>query len=193
MGLFTPTHTFPRLREKTPRQPKKTLPRGGTKLCRDRDRQKPWKTTADPGKPNGKAATLQEKRGLSRYGVRDKGNRAGGRRCGKEGGKGSQKGTTRGTRGRKGWARNGHTEKKGRQTGERGREKTARRDILIYVKAENRENKKTIERRQTGEQGREKKARRDILSYMKTENREREKEENNKKGRQDNKDRNRTR
>ncbi|KAJ1096491.1 hypothetical protein NDU88_001631 [Pleurodeles waltl] len=54
------------------------LPRGGTKHCRDRDRQKPWKTTADPGKPNGKAAMLQEKRGLSRYGVRDKGNRAGG-------------------------------------------------------------------------------------------------------------------
>ncbi|KAJ1134720.1 hypothetical protein NDU88_001167 [Pleurodeles waltl] len=53
-------------REKTPRQPTKTLLRGGTKRCRDRDLQKPWKTTADPGKPNGKAATLQEKRGLSR-------------------------------------------------------------------------------------------------------------------------------
>ncbi|KAJ1108827.1 hypothetical protein NDU88_006197 [Pleurodeles waltl] len=86
-------------REKTPRQPTKTLPRGGTKRCRDRDRQKPWKTTADPGKLNGKAAMLQEKRGLSRYGVRDKGNRAGGGKCGKEGGKGQQKGTTRGTLG----------------------------------------------------------------------------------------------
>ncbi|KAJ1109657.1 hypothetical protein NDU88_007017 [Pleurodeles waltl] len=150
-------------REKTQRQPTKTLPRGGTKRCRDRDRQKPWKTTADPGKPNGKAATLQEKRGLSRYGVRDKGNRAGGGRCGKEGGKGQQKGTTRGTLGgrkNKRVARNGHTETKGRQTGERGREKPASRDIQIY---------------------------------MKSENREKGKEENNKKGRKNNKERNRTR
>ncbi|KAJ1215268.1 hypothetical protein NDU88_002877 [Pleurodeles waltl] len=66
--------------QKTPRQPKKTPLCGGTERRRNRYRQKPWKTAADPGEPNERAATLQEKRGFSRYRVRDKGNRAGGGR-----------------------------------------------------------------------------------------------------------------
>ncbi|KAJ1170500.1 hypothetical protein NDU88_002375 [Pleurodeles waltl] len=86
----------------------------------------------------------------------------GGRREVRKGGrKGATKENDTGNTGRKekrkGWARNGHTEKKGRQTGERGREKTARRDILIYMKAENRENKKTIRKEDRRESEEEKK------------------------------------
>ncbi|KAJ1197934.1 hypothetical protein NDU88_001778 [Pleurodeles waltl] len=71
--------------QKTPRQPKKPPLRGGTERRQNRNCQKPWKTAADPGELNEGAATLQEKRGLSRYGVREKGNRAGGTEKGRKG------------------------------------------------------------------------------------------------------------
>ncbi|KAJ1203929.1 hypothetical protein NDU88_007710 [Pleurodeles waltl] len=66
--------------QKTPRQGKKTPLLGGTERRQSRNRQKPWKTAADPGELSERATALQEKRGLSRYGVRDKGKRAEGGR-----------------------------------------------------------------------------------------------------------------
>ncbi|KAJ1216243.1 hypothetical protein NDU88_003847 [Pleurodeles waltl] len=95
---------------------------GGTERRRNRYRQKPWKMAADPGEPNERAATLQEKRGLSRYGVRDKRNRAGdGRQEVRKGArKGQQKGTARGALGGREHKRGGQetesTGKKRRQT-----------------------------------------------------------------------------
>ncbi|KAJ1144711.1 hypothetical protein NDU88_011008 [Pleurodeles waltl] len=66
-----------------PRPERKKPLLGGAERCRNLSRQKPLKTATDPGELCERAATLQEKRGLSRYGVRYKGKRAGGGRCGK--------------------------------------------------------------------------------------------------------------
>ncbi|KAJ1151026.1 hypothetical protein NDU88_003813 [Pleurodeles waltl] len=120
-------------REKTPRQTTKTPLRGGTERRRNRDRRKPWKTTADPGEPNERAATLQEKRGLSRYGVRDKGNRARGRR--REVTKGATKG--KGTK----W---GALERKEDRRESEKDKNSKEKYIYIYMNPEKREKKRTL-------------------------------------------------
>ncbi|KAJ1186711.1 hypothetical protein NDU88_003492 [Pleurodeles waltl] len=143
-------------REKTPRRPTKTPLRGGTERRRNRDRQKPWKTAAKPGEPNERAATLQEKRGLSRYGVRDKGDRAGdGRREVRKGtGKGQHKGMARGALGGK------ENKRGGKKRGARGRKEDRREsekkkeqqgEIYIYMNPE--------KQRQRGKQENDKKGR----------------------------------
>ncbi|KAJ1151543.1 hypothetical protein NDU88_004323 [Pleurodeles waltl] len=71
-----------RRRKKTQRPERKKPLLGGAERRRNRSRQKPLKTAADPGELCERAATLQEKRGLSRYGVRYKGKQAGGGRYG---------------------------------------------------------------------------------------------------------------
>ncbi|KAJ1115852.1 hypothetical protein NDU88_004074 [Pleurodeles waltl] len=119
---------------KTLRQPKKPPLRGGTERCRNRNRQKPWKTTADPGELNEGAATLQDKCGLSRYGVRDKRNRAGGGRYGegqeRDNKKGTARGTLRGGENKRGGHNTGSTGKKRRQTGEREGEKNSKESYI---------------------------------------------------------------
>ncbi|KAJ1191564.1 hypothetical protein NDU88_000880 [Pleurodeles waltl] len=69
--------------KKTPRPERKKPLLGGAERRRNRSQQKPLKTSADPGELCEGAATLQEKRGHSRYGVRYKGKRAGDGRYGK--------------------------------------------------------------------------------------------------------------
>ncbi|KAJ1191081.1 hypothetical protein NDU88_000397 [Pleurodeles waltl] len=63
--------------QKLPRPEKKQLLLGGAERRLNRKQRKPLKTAADPGELNARAATLQEKRGLSRYGERYKGKRVG--------------------------------------------------------------------------------------------------------------------
>ncbi|KAJ1090104.1 hypothetical protein NDU88_003242 [Pleurodeles waltl] len=66
---------------------------GGAERRRNQSRQKPLKTSADPGELCERATTLQENRGLSRYGVRYKGS---GQEVRKRARKGKQRGTARG-------------------------------------------------------------------------------------------------
>ncbi|KAJ1139732.1 hypothetical protein NDU88_006099 [Pleurodeles waltl] len=51
--------------QKPPRPEQKQPLRGGAERCSNRNQREPLRTAADPGKLIGKAATLQEKRGLS--------------------------------------------------------------------------------------------------------------------------------
>ncbi|KAJ1197758.1 hypothetical protein NDU88_001606 [Pleurodeles waltl] len=135
--------------QKTPRQPKKTPLHGETERRRNRDCRKPWKTAADPEEPNERAATLQEKRGFSRYGVRDKGNRAGGGRYEKGQERDNKKGTARGAlggrEGKKGGTTRGALGRK-EDRWESEKEKTANRGIYGYVNPENRPKGKTGKR-----------------------------------------------
>ncbi|KAJ1130437.1 hypothetical protein NDU88_008790 [Pleurodeles waltl] len=69
--------------KRTPIPKTKTPLFGGAEHRRSRSRRKSLKKTADPGELCERAVTLQEKHGHSRYGVRNKGKRAGGKREGK--------------------------------------------------------------------------------------------------------------
>ncbi|KAJ1180263.1 hypothetical protein NDU88_005485 [Pleurodeles waltl] len=120
--------------KKTPRPERKKPLLGGAERRRNRSRQKPLKTSADPGELCEGAVTLQEKRGLSRYGVRYKGKRAGGGRYGKgrgrenkghgtgsTGRKGKQRGTARGALGRR------------KKTGEREKDKDSEESYICTL------------------------------------------------------------
>ncbi|KAJ1129189.1 hypothetical protein NDU88_007560 [Pleurodeles waltl] len=61
--------------QKPPRPEQKQPLRGGAERRLNRNQRKPLRTAADPGKLNERAATLQEKRSLSRYGEWYKGKR----------------------------------------------------------------------------------------------------------------------
>ncbi|KAJ1134355.1 hypothetical protein NDU88_000807 [Pleurodeles waltl] len=81
---------------KPPRPEKKQPLLGGAERRLNRNQRKPLKTAADPGELNERAATLQEKRGLSRYGERYKGKREGDGRYGKRARKEKKRGTRHG-------------------------------------------------------------------------------------------------
>ncbi|KAJ1143971.1 hypothetical protein NDU88_010273 [Pleurodeles waltl] len=106
--------------QKPPRPEQKQPLRGGAERRPNRNQRKPLRKAADPRKLNERAATLQEKRGLSRYGERYKGEGGGGDgRCGKIARKEKKKGNTaRGALRRKenkGGHGTGSTTKKGKQ------------------------------------------------------------------------------
>ncbi|KAJ1190662.1 hypothetical protein NDU88_007400 [Pleurodeles waltl] len=66
--------------KRTPTPKTKKPLSGGAEQRRSRSRRKSLVKTADPGELCERAATLQEKRGHSRFGVRNEGKRAGGGR-----------------------------------------------------------------------------------------------------------------
>ncbi|KAJ1175407.1 hypothetical protein NDU88_000695 [Pleurodeles waltl] len=83
-GRHGSSRTWRNRRLEKPLGPEQKQPlRGGAERRLNRNQREPLRTPADPGKLNGKAATLQEKRGLSRYGERYKGKGREDGRCGK--------------------------------------------------------------------------------------------------------------
>ncbi|KAJ1085075.1 hypothetical protein NDU88_005208 [Pleurodeles waltl] len=75
---------------------------GGEEQRQRRSRRKSLVKTADPGELCERAATLQEKRGHSRYGVRNEGKQAGGKERREVGRKGALYGEHWGKRGENG-------------------------------------------------------------------------------------------
>ncbi|KAJ1129527.1 hypothetical protein NDU88_007895 [Pleurodeles waltl] len=118
--------------KKTPRPERKKPLLGGAERRRNRSRQKPLKTSADPGELCEGAVTLQEKRGLSRYGVRYKGKRAGGGRYEKGRGR-ENKGARHGEHWEEGKTKGHGTGALGRRKdGRERRIKTAKRVKYVY-------------------------------------------------------------
>ncbi|KAJ1133228.1 hypothetical protein NDU88_011525 [Pleurodeles waltl] len=133
-GRHRSSRTWRNIRLLKPPRPEQKQPlRGGAEHRPNRNQREPLGTAADPGKLNGKAATLQEKRGLSRYGERYKGKGREDGRYGKTCKKGKEKGTRHGehyegreNKGRHGEHYEGRENKGGcgmRSTAERGRGK----------------------------------------------------------------------